>query len=73
MVGPMAGKAFRDKSSPKVGNDPFLLNLTPNFLDRYAKPFLSVLNAETLRKPILLLTFRYEELSTQTGISLVHF
>jgi len=27
-------EAFRDKSSPKVENDPFLLHLTPNFLAR---------------------------------------
>ena len=34
-------EAFRDKSSPKVENDPFLLHLTPNFLDRDENRFLS--------------------------------
>jgi hypothetical protein len=34
-------EAFRDKSSPEVKNDPFLLHLTPNFLDRDENRFLT--------------------------------
>lgn len=53
-------EAFRDKSSPKVENEPFLLHLIPNFLDR-DESFFSILNAETLRKPTVSGTFRYGE------------
>ena len=35
-------EAFRDKSSPKVKNDPFLLHLTLRFLDRDENGFLAV-------------------------------
>ena len=34
-------EAFRDKSSRKVENDPFLLHLTPNFLARDENGFLA--------------------------------
>ena len=47
-------EAFRERKCEKVKNDPFLLHLTLCFCGRDENRFFSVLEPETLRKPMLL-------------------
>ena len=65
-------EAVRDKSSPKVKNDPFLLHLDLNFLDRDENGFLASTTPEPCANQCFHCCFAGLDFCIQTEIPLVH-